>query len=259
MNKRPLLITFITLAICNTTVAQFAVKEFKHTEVHYIDGYVEGTGESRLFSVSSKKYPESAKKINNQLFQKQMNKSFVATAPIDSYFPVRDEYGIKQSFDYEILENSKRFLTVHVSYQRPNKDVRSHRYYTFISVTGDLKEMWDLIDEDSFYKIATMAFKSYAKNLDTYISKMDTTNAKTKEQYNVLVECAKFYFEKENRFEYGYIYLMSDGVHCINPPCPTHYGYHPKSDWFTCKFSYNKFKPYFTKRIIKYGKRGVWL
>ncbi|MCH8330548.1 MAG: hypothetical protein IH946_04080 [Bacteroidetes bacterium] len=239
-------------------MAQFIVTEHTYEETFWLDEYDELTEVSKILSVSSTTNPESAKKINNTIFRKLFHSSFDDMLSFDSLFPVRDEHSSKHMFSYEILENSDRFLTIHFSYQRPYAD-RSHRYYTFVSATGEIKEMFDLITEEAFYTIANMVFPIYAKELDTYINSLDTSNVSIKEQYDVLVECADNYFEEEYRFEYGYIYLLTDGLHCINPPCPDqNWVTLDRKEWFTCSFSYDEFKGLLTDRMIAYAKTGVW-
>ena len=254
--------SLVLLFVFFSTVAsaQFEVEELKYTETYYYEGMITGSDENQLCYLSSEKNPELAKRINDQIYLDIFGKTLNSAASVDSLFPVYDAHSKKEVFRYEVLENSNRFFTVHVSYKRPYKEVRSHRYYTFLSTNGALKDMSNLLfDEDKYEEMAHRVYAIYAKELDEHIGRIDTTGGQNLHRRDVLVECAENYFTETYRLEYGFLYLTDAGVHFINPFCPDRDGVRMlRRDWFQTVFTYDEVADLMPVQMLPYVETGKW-
>ena len=184
-------------------------------------------------------------------------KSYAETDSFAQFFPVYDEHSAKQIFRYEIIENSDKYFTVHISYRRFYKNMRSHRYFTFVSQTGELLEMYDIIDD--LEMVARVVYPIYAADLHAHIKTVDTSDTGGKLRYNELRECANNYFREDYRLEYGFVYLTTDSIHFANPFCPERNGVeYRRQEYFKCSFTINDFKEIMDQRMFDYAVTGVW-
>ena len=237
--------------------AQFEIHEISYERTYKLE--TKDTIETNyIFYLNPASHPNAVEKINETLFKNVFDSYDDKMDYYDSIF--LDEYynRLKHGYNYEILENSEKYLSIHVSYHHFGEERRTEEYFTFLTVTGELVSMWELFKGNYYFEIADSIIKNFNVDLKAYINAIDTSTAEMQSQYHNLLDCYHRKFSETYHYGFGYFYLSSEGLHCISPLCAQEYGKHDKTDWFQTDINFEEIKPYCNERIVNYIETGVW-
>ncbi|UKN02335.1 hypothetical protein K6119_02220 [Paracrocinitomix mangrovi] len=252
-------IIFICFPFLN--FAQFEIVDLTYQEGSYQKEGVIDSSLSRFFMVKSENNPELAKKINEKIFFWYLHAPFDENKDLSWYIPVSTEGGFDYAFDYQILENSERFFTFCIKLRHSEYEgVLSQNYVTYNIAVEEIVWSDDIFglrnpNTQVFYDTVSQII---VKDLESYMSTLDTTTESRKEQFELMQYCLKDFKEGKGAYN-GSFYLTSKGIHYLLPFCEDdYYVKFERTQGFEMLFDYDDPHLPFNPILVKYAKTGIW-
>jgi len=181
---------------------------------------------SKFPIIQSSENPKAAERINIILHHRMLEKIYRQDDAnrFDQVFPPEGEFHGASDFDFEILANNKRFLSIAIScaYTGAYSEYYT-QYFSFDTKSGQPIKLSDMFGQESSIELSEWVSSAVYVQIHEFMNAIDMEDEESygQEQYEMYAECASWYEEPRPLSEESY-YLTDSTITFVKGRCSNH-------------------------------------